>query len=340
MRRLPWLVLGVILLALQGHGRRDPTGEPAPALRFLSYNTHHGGALSGWTGEDDDLEGRLRITTDELRELNPDVIGLQEASVSRHRGHVAERMGAELGWHTVFAPALFRFFRAERLNRFVGRYMNFTEGPAIVTRFPIIDWEAHDLPRCHGFFDPRVLVYATLRTPWGDLGVASNHTVDGFCAAEHVVALLDARRGLFPVVLMGDFNAEEDSPGIRRLTRQAGFIDAFRAADPVAPGLTLRQDVRAPRSTVRRRVDCVFLVPGRAVPGRVRASRVVLDRPRMLPDGTVLWPSDHYGVLAEIEVFPPSPAPPTAEPEEQEGRPQPGAERLPEESAGRSARPE
>jgi hypothetical protein len=57
----------------------------------------------------------------------------------------------------------------------------------------------------------------------------------------------------------------------------------------------------------RRRVDFVFLVPGQATAGRVLRSQVVLDRPRHLEDSVVLWPSDHYGVLAEIEVFPTSP---------------------------------
>jgi hypothetical protein len=34
----------------------------------------------------------------------------------------------------------------------------------------------------------------------------------------------------------------------------------------------------------------------------VAASRIVLDTPHRLPDGTTLWPSDHYGVLAELLV--------------------------------------
>jgi hypothetical protein len=54
----------------------------------------------------------------------------------------------------------------------------------------------------------------------------------------------------------------------------------------------------------RRRVDFVFLLPGHVVPGRVLSSRVVLNTPGTLANGEVLWPSDHYGVLAELDVFP------------------------------------
>ena len=46
----------------------------------------------------------------------------------------------------------------------------------------------------------------------------------------------------------------------------------------------------------------MFLLPGGNGPPRVLESRVVLDIPRQRPDGTTLWPSDHYGVLAVIEI--------------------------------------
>jgi endonuclease/exonuclease/phosphatase family metal-dependent hydrolase len=101
---------------------------------------------------------------------------------------------------------------------------------------------------------------------------------------------------------MGDFNAGESSPAIRAMTEEAGFIDAYRRANPDATGATAPQRIDAPWSMARRRVDYVFLVPGRAVPGGVAASRIVLDTPHRLPDGTTLWPSDHYGVLAELVV--------------------------------------
>ena len=101
---------------------------------------------------------------------------------------------------------------------------------------------------------------------------------------------------------MGDFNAVESSPAIRAMTGEAGFIDAYRRANPDARGATVWQRIDAPESTARRRIDYIFLVPGLAFAGDVAASRVVLDAPHHLPDGTTLWPSDHYGVLAELVV--------------------------------------
>ena len=64
------------------------------------------------------------------------------------------------------------------------------------------------------------------------------------------------------------------------------------------------QDVVGPASTARRRVDYVLLLPGRGVTASVVSSRVVLNQPEERADGSTLWPSDHYGVLAEIRLVP------------------------------------
>jgi endonuclease/exonuclease/phosphatase family metal-dependent hydrolase len=301
-RRGPAAVAALLLLVL--HPPPDVTAEPVRPLRVVSYNILHGGVLSGLNGKDEDLEARLRISVEQLRALDADIIGLQEASTSRQRGNVAERLARELGYHHAYAPTLFRFFSLDFINRHVSWLFNFTEGPAIVSRFPIVGSEYYGLPRCNGYFDPRVLLHATVRTPWGEVGIASTHTSRGFCQADRVVELMEERRGVYASVLMGDFNAVEESTGILRLTHQAGYVDALRAANPGDAGPTVFQVVRAPGSTVRRRVDFVFLVPGHVVPGRVRSSRVVLNTPGALGDGQVLWPSDHYGVLAELDVFP------------------------------------
>ncbi len=275
---------------------------PPPAVRYVTLNLLHGGLLSGLTGNDQDLEGRLAVAAADLRALAVDVVGLQEASWSRQRGNVAARLAAELGFHHVSAPAAFR-------NRLVAALMNFMEGPAILSRFPIVRWESHDLPRCGRLFDPRVLLFAEVQTPWGRLSVFSTHTSGDPCHTRRVGELVQKRRGALPAVLMGDFNAVEGSPAIAALTDEAGLLDAFRLANPTAAGPTVWQRVEMPEPTVRRRVDYVFLVPGTAVPGHVLGSRVVLDAPRRLGDGGVRWPSDHYGVLAEVAVFPPTASP-------------------------------
>lgn len=274
-----------------------------PPLKCVSFNILHGGVFSGITGETQDLDRRLSLVVEELRTLQIDIIGLQEASTSRARGNVAERLATQLGFHYVYSPASFRIFPSERVNAFAAWVMNLTEGPAIVSRFPIVSWAAHDLPRCGRWTDPRVLLIAEVQTPWGPLQVGSTHISGDPCQAEAIASVIQKQWNSFPLVLMGDFNALEHTPAITYLTQKLGLIDTFRLMNPTTSGLTVWQRVNASTPTVFRRVDYVFLLPGKAFPGRVHSSRVILNTPHHLPDGRTLWPSDHFGVLSEVEIF-------------------------------------
>jgi endonuclease/exonuclease/phosphatase family metal-dependent hydrolase len=282
--------------------------ESPPTIRVVSLNILHGGALSGWTGNDEHLEARLDLVTDALLALTPDIVAIQEASWSTRRGDVASRLAGRLGMNHVYASATMRLFDAEWANRQAVAFMDFAEGPAILSRFPIVRSEVHKLPRCGRWLDPRVLVFAELATPGGLLPVFSAHISGHACHAQAVAELVRVHRGDLPGVLMGDFNAVESSPAISALVTETGVVDAFRAVHPDAAGFTVWQPVTAPERRALRRVDYVFLVPGRAFPGVAVTSRVVVDSPVRLPDGGWLWPSDHYGVLADLAVFPPSAA--------------------------------
>jgi endonuclease/exonuclease/phosphatase family metal-dependent hydrolase len=154
--------------------------------------------------------------------------------------------------------------------------------------------------------DPRVAVRADLATPAGILRIVCTHTSRDDCQTRRVADLARDNPGALPVVLMGDLNTGETAPALHELL-DAGFVDVFRAANADAPGATVWQDVNAPVATVRRRVDYVLLWPGRAVSADIRSSRIVLNRPRRDGDGTTLWPSDHYGIFAEIALVPRSP---------------------------------
>lgn len=162
MRRL---AVPLVLVALAMPAAADEGNGAPPSLRIVSYNILHGGVFSGLVGDGQDLERRLELAAAELRALDPDVVGLQEASVSRGRGNVAERLAARLGFHWVHARASFRLFETEWLNRLIAGVINFTEGPAILSRFPIVAGETHALPRCGRPTDVRVALYAELETP-------------------------------------------------------------------------------------------------------------------------------------------------------------------------------
>ncbi len=281
----------------------SPDAPPRP-LRFVTFNLFHGGPFSGLNGDDRHLERRLELALEELKVLRPDVIGLQEASTSHRRGSVAGRLAEGLGFFHVYASTNPRPFGGEWVHRALAALLNFSEGPAIVSRFPILEWRAHRLPRCAGNFgELRVLLSATLDTPWGTMEVSSTHTRGDPCQTSAVADLVSRGPRPLPGVLMGDFNAVEGSPALAPFRESAGFVDAFRTANPLDSGPTAWQRIEAPEPTASRRVDYIFLLPGERVRGSVLSSRVVLNQPRRLQGGSSLWPSDHYGVLAELDLI-------------------------------------
>jgi len=273
----------------------------AETVRVVTFNVLHGGPWSGLIGNGADLDERLEIVVQQLAVLRPDVVALQEASVGGQRGNVAERLGRALGFEWIHAPTTSQVFGIGWLDRTTTSAIRFNEGPAVLSRFPIVSSEVVELPRCANRLFPRVLLRVEVQTPHGPLDFYSTHTSRDDCQLRRVAELVGARRGPLPAIVGGDFNTQESADSYAELLA-AGFVDAFRAVNPGATGSTSRQQVHAAGSTVSRRIDFVFVVPGAIGAPQVLESRVVLDIPRRRADGTTLWPSDHHGVLAVIEI--------------------------------------
>ena len=179
------------------------------------------------------------------------------------------------------------------------------KGLGDLSRFPITASDVHELQRCQRRLEPRIMLEASLFTPWGPLQVFSTPTGrDDECQLERVGEIVRDRLGAGPSLLLGDFTATETSKVLTKLTVEAGFIDAFRIANPQSNGPTVWQRIESPESTVSRRVDFILFLNGRASNTSVHSSRILLDHSGQLPDGSTRWPSDHYGLLAELEIVP------------------------------------
>ncbi|UCF98043.1 MAG: endonuclease/exonuclease/phosphatase family protein [Spirochaetaceae bacterium] len=123
--------------------------------------------------------------------------------------------------------------------------------------------------------------------------------------ARKTIAFINKVAGGYPVILMGDFNAASDAEEID-LLRAAGFRDAFaEAGDP--PGYTWdgveNGNIQLQKRVFpkdfwlepkRERIDYIFY---RGPGFEVVSCQVVLDQPI-----GGLYPSDHFGVMADFEV--------------------------------------
>jgi endonuclease/exonuclease/phosphatase family metal-dependent hydrolase len=297
-------LLGLLLAFLVAAPRCAVSAEDRP-LRLVTFNVLHGGPWSSFTGEDGHLERRLAMIVDDLRALDADVVALQEVPVTRRHGDVAARLAGALGFYYVHARATERVFPVRLLGRLVTAAIGFVEGPAVLSRFPILASEIYDLPPCRRWLDARVVLRADVATPAGTLAIFSTHTSRDDCQTRRVAEVAERQPGGRPAVVMGDLNTGESAPAMGTF-RDNGFVDAFRATNPDAVGPTVWQRIDAPSPTVARRVDYVLVRAGDGVAVRPVSSRVVLNTPRTDGDGGVLWPSDHYGVFVEMDLLRPA----------------------------------
>jgi endonuclease/exonuclease/phosphatase family metal-dependent hydrolase len=262
---------------------------------------------------------RLRLIRRELETLAPDVVGLQEVMrlvrpgtgepVSLEADQAAE-IAVGLGYEIAYVGA------ADYGNGLV-------MGNAILSRFPLLATRTERLPD-EGTREHRAIVHALLETPWGRLPVFVTHfnwrLEHGFVRLKQALftaawieqqAPLEA--GFLPPLLMGDLNAEPDSDEIRflrGLSVQGGksvhFADAWIYGGDGSAGTTfdLDNDFARKNREPSRRIDYIFARgPDAELRGEPLLAKVVFNTPEVGPGGAI-WPSDHFGVYAEIAVEP------------------------------------
>jgi endonuclease/exonuclease/phosphatase family metal-dependent hydrolase len=273
------------------------------ALRVLTLNC--------WNVSEP-LDTRLALMRAEIAHLAPDVVALQEIVVRRDGFDQAAAILGGLGYHRVFGAS----FRWNDAGEYVDRDAEGDGfGNAVAARWPIVDAVVESLPGVDG--DVRRSVLATVvDTPAGRLPFVTTHLdwrFDAGCVRERQVvalaALLDdwRTRGVLPPIVCGDLNAEPDATEIRFLKglasldgRSTYLQDAWAVAGDGTAGFTWdnRNRFTALMHEPNRRIDYVLVgLPDPHGRGIVQSARVVLDVPR----GDV-FPSDHFGVLAEVRV--------------------------------------
>ncbi len=255
-------------------------------------------------------DARRELLRRGIEGLGADLVGLQE--VLRLDGDPAppsqaDELARDLGYTTTFAPA----FRPGDGPLAMGN--------SILSRWPILETASWPLP-VPAKEQGRSLGYALIDAPCGKIPTFVTHLSWQLYATDQRIAqvrfiddttreIAKRHEGAFPAVLLGDFNAEPESDEIRFLRGQTSlggrgtyWADCWGVAGDGGPGYTYHRGntyalrVREPS----RRLDYIFVRgPDRALRAEPLEARVVLDR---AVDG--VFPSDHYGVYAEIQAAP------------------------------------
>ncbi len=243
---------------------------------------------------------RLPLLREALRALDADVIALQEVLGFTEMPSQAHELADGTGWNVHHVPAW---------N--VGGGLTF--GNAILSPHPLSDLQTLELPSPPGL-DTRTAAFARVELPHGPMPVFATHLTWqhhlGHVRCQQVRALTDHADRLAPTsgppaVILGDLNADPDADEmrfLRGLTSLGGtsvfFSDCWAVTRASEAGYTYdRRNSYALRSREHsRRIDyCLVRGPGRHLIGEPLTTQLFADT----PTGDV-WPSDHFGVVAEI----------------------------------------
>jgi endonuclease/exonuclease/phosphatase family metal-dependent hydrolase len=269
--RVGWRRLGAIgalltiimmlwgLLTPKPHFVQPPPLRP---LRVMTYNIHQ--------GLDADNRMNLQAIAAVIAAQNPDVLLLNEVNRARATNGFVDTLALisrRLDMPFIFGP-----------NYADGQY-----GNALLSRYPILEWDnthySRDSTEIRGFM--RVVVQA----PGGPLSFYASHLDHvrdpGNARAEQLDELLAAWSGQPRAILLGDLNAEPDTPELQALY-QAGLVDAL-AATGQDDAFTYWDPLPS------RRIDYIFLTPDLSP----RRAWVLQSRA-----------SDHLPVLVEVQMLP------------------------------------
>jgi endonuclease/exonuclease/phosphatase family metal-dependent hydrolase len=258
-----------------------------------------------------DWQGRLAAITEVLAELRPDVLALQEvwATCDQNAAELlADALGMAWGWAASPCP---EHWRRRLASADPGRP---EIGNAIVSRWPILDSRAFDLPfGARGNYGRTVLA-AVIDVPGGTLPFFStqldSHPADSAVRVTQVTRLArlvsDHRSATYPPVVAGDFNAIAESDEMRLLEGHLTdpvvpgqvLVDAWRYAPAGESGATWdrRNPHVAATGEPAARIDHILV----GLPSALGAGRV-LDVARFGTDPVHgVWPSDHAGVTARL----------------------------------------
>jgi endonuclease/exonuclease/phosphatase family metal-dependent hydrolase len=172
--------------------------------------------------------------------------------------------------------------------------IGFEEGLAVLSRFRLSKPFLQELKPAFSPFVHRLALGARVETPFGNLPVFSVHL--GLLRRQNARQLQNLKNWITQVtgggsaLVGGDFNAHETAPQI--LQTRKSWLDIFRQLHPRADGTT--HELRLPWGGLlsHRRLDYIFLQPGRQI-------WTILESCHLVSPGNPH--SDHRAVLARLE---------------------------------------
>lgn len=284
----------------------SPTPAPPAELRVAVINLSSPLTLDANDPiAGDTFEPRLKLIAEELKQLNPDVVGFNEASVTA-RGSASAYLAKELKMEPIYIRAnpWFPGQSKEQSDELV-KLTGFEEGELFLVRtdrWPLAqDPEFVVLnPRTSETGERRIGLHIRLKAaePAGAIDIYLTHLTGGGVRirqqqAQYFANWIEQTRSDGPVIVLGDFSETPDSAAL-------AVFPPLGLADVAAPqtwGTCCRESVVGDSAALTTRTD--YILAGRWLPSSVA---LFGQKPGQRADGAPLYASDHNGLIAEFRL--------------------------------------
>jgi endonuclease/exonuclease/phosphatase family metal-dependent hydrolase len=228
---------------------------------------------------------RQPLISAEIAALKPDVIAFNEVSVPLQTAKTLRDAATEM---TGVRYNLVQQTRVNGLSR--------VEGEALLTRFPVvetgIDYQTRDIV---ALVDRILVDGAPVDVYVTHLYMSRGEDSLRLFQVQQLLAWIDTRADIRASIVCGDFNASLDAPSAVLMATR------FRPTQTAPTAFTALADSNGAVShpywpRLDRCIDYIW-VSGNA---GILASEVCFNRPS--PDDPSLWPSDHAGVWADLQI--------------------------------------
>jgi endonuclease/exonuclease/phosphatase family metal-dependent hydrolase len=237
---------------------------------------------------------RLYHIIQNLKVLNPDIIGLQEINESLSGGADNQAKAIADSLSSYFGITYYYYYSQTHLS-WNNQYKEFI---GIISKYPVEQQGFYQL--VPGAF-PRKVVWNLINTPLGKINFFNTHfdyqsVSVRLQQATQTISYITQQENLYQsiaTILTGDFN---DTPGSSPINYilNANFWDTFAEANPGLPGYTV------PSNAPTSKIDYVFYkYTGHLL---IDSSRIIMDQPY---SGNS-YCSDHLGVMTTFSLNPSS----------------------------------